>query len=135
MEKIWKALDDESFNNYEEYEKSKPDNILNYYGEKLEEDTNNLLTYEIINTMDDENNFKEHTSFYCQVPKPNPFYKETKYSILLFTVSYTPTKIYPCRFRNSLSKEVYVCESVEELKNRIEKEIKEEQTKNGRINK
>jgi len=129
MEAIWKIWDEESFNNYEEYEKSKPDNIFNYYGEKLEEDTNNLLTYEVINKINDD--FKENTFFYCQVPKSNPFHKDTKYSILLFSASYQPLQLYPCRFRNLLSKEVYECESAEELKNRIENEIGQEQTKNA----
>ena len=126
METIWKFWDEESFNTYEEYEKNKPDSIFNYYGEKLEEDTNNLLTYEIINNFND---FGEDTLFYCQVPKANP-YRDTKYSVLFFKVSYSPTQIYPCSFINLLSEKVYECESVEELKKRIEKEISKEKTKN-----
>jgi len=70
--------------------------------------------------MDDE--YNEKSWFYCIVPE--------KYSFLTFQVSYIPTKLYPCTFMNFISKKSYECENSEELKNRIEKEIRNELTKN-----
>jgi hypothetical protein len=118
-ENIWKFWDS-SFITIKEYEKNRPKAILEYYGEKLEKDTNNLLTYEIIENITGDNNFS--TVFYCMVP-------DRKYSIRFFEIIHYALDIYPCQFSSMLTENRYQCSNKEELKEKIEEEIKNAKTK------
>lgn len=121
MEKIWKIFDDETYKNYEDYEKSNPVLVLDYYGQALEEDMKNMLKYDVTSNVSSIDSYPIYlqSSFYIRVP-------DNKYRIKVFETNYTSEHLYPCKLHSLLTENRYDCTSKEDLSEKILGELKNE---------